>query len=103
MKEKLLHVSPTTLAEQTAVCEDVAKQMAQGAIEALDVDYAVAATGVAGPQGGTESIPVGTIWLCCSSRAAHITLCLTSDRGREANLNNAVAQALQLLINFIKG
>ena len=63
IKEKLLHVSHETLEAKTAVSEEVAIQMVQGACEALNVDYAIAATGIAGPGGGTPEIPVGTIWL----------------------------------------
>ncbi len=102
VKEKLLGVSHEVLVEQTAVCEEVAIEMSRGARRTLGADYAVSITGVAGPAGGTEAIPVGTIWLCCSSERAQITHKLTEDKGREENLDNAVNQALRLLIDFIK-
>ena len=63
VKELLLNVSHDVIDEQTAVCEEVAKQMALGVIEALDVNFAIASTGIAGPGGGSLTIPVGTIWL----------------------------------------
>lgn len=105
VKESLLGVSRRTLDCQTAVSEDVARQMARGAMQRLGADYAVAVTGCAGPGGGTKEIPVGTIWLCCSGRdpggGVEKTLCLREDLGREANLRAAVVQALELLIEAI--
>ncbi len=102
IKEKLLEVSPKTLEEQTAVCEDVARQMAVGARKALSTDYAISVTGIAGPGGGTKEIPVGTIWLACASEEQVFTLKLTNDNGRENNLENAVFEALRLIIQALK-
>ena len=61
VKENILKVSHEVLEEQTAVCEEVAREMVLGAIDALKVDFAISATGVAGPTGGTAEIPVGTM------------------------------------------
>lgn len=101
IKERLLHVSHQTLVEQTAVCEEVARQMVVGACETLHVDYAVALTGLAGPGGGTPDIPVGTIWIGYGSKDHVNTLCLTGDNGRENNLDRAKSTALQLLTDYI--
>ena len=60
VKERLLHVDHQLLEEKTAVCEEVAIAMVKGACETLQVDYAISATGIAGPGGGTKEIPVGT-------------------------------------------
>ncbi len=103
VKERLLGVSALTLAEQTAVCEDVARQMATGARKALATDYAVAVTGCAGPGGGTEAIPVGTIWLAATSEKLCITKKLSTDRGRELNLVNAVDEAIALVTLLVLG
>lgn len=100
VKENVLGVSHETLEEQTAVCEDVARQMVEGAIRTLGVDFAVAATGVAGPGGGTPAIPVGTIWLACGSKDEIRTLKLDEDFGRDINLAIATNRALRLLLNF---
>lgn len=102
IKEKVLGVSAITLAEQTAVCEDVAKQMASGAMKILNTDYAVSITGCAGPDGGTKEIPVGTIWICVCDKQSTQTLKLTGDNGRKKNLDNAANQALKLLVEFLK-
>lgn len=63
IKERLLKVDHQLLEEKTAVCEEVARQMVQGAMDLLNVDFAIASTGIAGPGGGTKDTPVGTIWL----------------------------------------
>ncbi len=102
IKEKLLHVDCQVLEEQTAVCEDVAKAMVTGAIEAMDVDFAVSATGVAGPGGGTAESPVGTIWIAVGNKDEIKTILLTEDFGRDINLAIATNKALSLLLEFVK-
>jgi nicotinamide-nucleotide amidase len=63
LKTSLLGVPPELIAAEGAVSESVARVMAAGALTRLSVDAAVAVTGIAGPGGGTEAKPVGTIWL----------------------------------------
>ncbi|MBQ7420718.1 MAG: CinA family protein [Prevotella sp.] len=101
IKEKLLSVNPQTLEEQTAVCEDVARQMVQGAIKTLNVDYAISVTGIAGPGGGTAEIPVGTIWIACGSKDDIVTMKLTEDYGRDINLAIAANKALRLFLDYL--
>lgn len=101
IKEKLLGVSHEVLEAQTAVCEEVAKEMVIGACNTLNVDYAISATGVAGPTGGTPEIPVGTIWLGYGSKDDVRTFQLTEDFGRDINLAIATNKALHLLIDYI--
>jgi nicotinamide-nucleotide amidase len=102
IKEKLLHVSHEVLETQTAVCEEVAKEMVIGACEALNCDYAVSATGVAGPTGGTPEIPVGTIWLGYGSKDDVRAFKLTEDNGRDINLAVATNKVLKLFLEYIK-
>lgn len=102
IKEKLLGVDATLLAEKTAVCEDVAIAMVKGAIRTLNVDYAISVTGFAGPSGGTPEIPVGTIWLACGDSDNVVTMKLEEDNGRDLNLANATHKALQLFLQFLK-
>lgn len=102
IKENLLHVDAQVLNEQTAVCEEVARQMAQGALELLNVDFAISATGIAGPGGGTKEIPVGTIWLGYGTRDDIRTFKLTEDFGRDINIAIATNKAMRLLLDFLK-
>ena len=101
VKERLLHVDHQLLEEKTAVCEEVAIAMVKGACETLQVDYAIAATGIAGPGGGTKEIPVGTIWLAFGSKDDVRTIKLEEDEGRDINLSIATFRALQGFYDFI--
>ena len=101
IKENLLFVDHQTLEEKTAVCEDVAQQMVKGACKALNVDFAISATGIAGPGGGTKEIPVGTIWLACGSPDQIVTFKLEGDEGRDKNLERATNKSLQMFHEFL--
>jgi nicotinamide-nucleotide amidase len=61
-KASLLDVDPDTLARHGAVSEAVVEEMARGVLRLSDADMAVAVSGIAGPEGGTEEKPVGTVW-----------------------------------------
>jgi len=63
IKHKLLNVPPGMMHKYGAVSREVACRMAKGAIEVLNVDMAVSVTGIAGPGGGSEDKPVGTVWM----------------------------------------
>ena len=63
VKVELLGVDPKTLEAHGAVSEPVAEQMAQGIAERTQADYGLSVTGIAGPEGGTEAKPVGTVWI----------------------------------------
>lgn len=76
--------------------------MVTGACDALNVDYAISATGIAGPGGGTKDIPVGTIWLGFGSKDDVESYLLTEDNGRDINLAKATNQALKLFLDYIK-
>ena len=102
IKESLLGVDPEVLAEQTAVCEEVARQMVKGACRSLNTDYAISATGLAGPTGGSKNIPVGTIWLACGTPERQVTMKVEEDHGRDINLAIATNHAMQLFLDFLK-
>ncbi|MDJ0879510.1 MAG: CinA family nicotinamide mononucleotide deamidase-related protein [Halieaceae bacterium] len=63
IKSSVLGVSEATLETEGAVSEAVVLEMVEGALRASSSDYAVAVSGIAGPDGGTEDKPVGTVWL----------------------------------------
>ena len=102
VKENLLGVSHELLEMKTAVCEEVAIQMVKGACRTLNTDYAISATGIAGPSGGTKDIPVGTIWLACGNADRVITLKVEEDHGRDINLAIATNKAMQLFLDYLK-
>ncbi len=102
IKEALLGVDHDLLEEKTAVCEEVAIEMVKGACRALNTDYALSATGIAGPSGGTKDIPVGTIWLACGNASRVATLKVQEDHGRDINLAIATNKAMQLFLDYLK-
>ena len=102
VKQSLLGVSAEVLAEKTAVCEEVVRQMVAGACKTLNTDYAISATGIAGPGGGTKENPVGTIWLACGTPDRQVTLLVHEDHGRDINLAIATNKAMQLFLDFLK-
>lgn len=62
-KETMLGVRPASLNAHGAVSEAVVSEMAEGVLNLSAADYAVAVSGIAGPDGGTVEKPVGTVWI----------------------------------------
>lgn len=102
VKERILGVPHEILEEYTAVSEDVARQMVLGTINTIDVDFAIASTGYAGPGGGTKDNPVGTIWLAYGNKEEVRTFKLAEDFGRDINLAIATNKAIRLMLDFLK-
>lgn len=96
-KEKLLGVSHDTLESYGAVSEETAAEMANGAAKAACADIALAATGVAGPDGGSKEKPVGLVYIGCYVKGeVTVKKCLFKGN-REANRKATVDEALNLL------
>lgn len=76
IKQRVLGVSEQSLAAEGAVSETVVRQMALGAMANTGADYAIAVSGIAGPDGGSKDKPVGTVWLAWGSPEAIQTRCL---------------------------
>lgn len=98
-KESLLGVNPATLVEYGAVSEPVVREMAEGALSLSGADFAVAVSGIAGPDGGSDEKPVGTVWFAWSRRHNRDIETEAAmrrfDGDREAVRANTVAAALQ--------
>jgi nicotinamide-nucleotide amidase len=97
-KTEMLGVDAALIAAHGAVSAEVARAMADGALAHSHADVAVAVTGVAGPGGGSQDKPVGTVWLALArkGRAAQAEL-LRLQGDRSAVRIKTVAQALQQL------
>ena len=76
IKQSVLGVSEASLETEGAVSESVVRQMAQGALQRSGADYAIAVSGIAGPDGGSDDKPVGTVWLAWGNRDQLYTSCL---------------------------
>lgn len=92
-KVEALGVSPGELAEHGAVSEPVARQMAEGALRVSGADLAAAVTGIAGPDGGSEEKPVGTVFIAVASRAGETRVEKQFHRRDRAGFKLAVSQA----------
>ena len=97
-KTELLGVPAELIALHGAVSEAVARAMAEGALARSPADLALAVTGVAGPGGGTLSMPVGTVWLALAQRVVPTQTRLLQLHGSRAEVRaQTVAQALRAL------
>lgn len=98
VKEKLLGVDPAVLEETGAVCEEVALQMAKGARERLEADFALATTGNAGPSADPKNPNVGEIYVALACEKTSLCRKLTLRGSREENRTEACRAALELLL-----
>ncbi len=101
-KVRDLGVSERTLADHGAVSEATVKEMAAGALRVSGADIAVAISGIAGPDGGTPSKPVGTVWFGLASRQGAETAAVAEVQvfagDRELIRRRSVERALQLVL-----
>ncbi len=102
VKINQLGVSADVIAEKSAVCEEVARQMVEGVMRTLQTDFAISATGFAGPGGGAPGVSVGTIWLGYGCKDDVRTVKLSEDFGRDINLSIATKTALRHFCDFLK-
>ena len=102
VKVSLLHVSSETLEKYGAVSRETGMEMAAGAMNTLKTDCAIATSGIAGPGGGSLEKPVGTIWIAIAYKNEIVTVMQTGDNGRVKNVQNAIQNAMDLLIAILK-
>jgi len=102
VKENVLGVSHDDVVKYTVVSQQVAEQMAMGVKALLKTDYAVATTGVAGPGGGTEENPVGTVWIAVAGPAGLVSKRYNFGNSRENNIERAAITAFEMLRRTIK-
>lgn len=102
-KEDLLGVKAETLKEFGAVSEQTVTQMATGVCHLLKTDYAIATSGIMGPDGGSAEKPVGTVWMAVASKSGTVTaqkFHFRFDRSRNIELaaNTALLQLRKLML-----
>ncbi len=105
VKTALLGVQPETLAHYTAVSEQTAREMAEGARRLLHTDYAVATTGIAGPGGGTDEQPIGLVYIAIAgpgeTQVEKLQISVGPVTTRETIRNYAAKRALYHLWQMI--
>lgn len=97
VKIELLGISRLLIDRFGAVSEQVVIKMAEGGRKLLKTDFAVATSGIAGPDGGTESKPVGTIWISVTSKKRTTAEKLVFGSDRITNINRFSIAALNLV------
>ncbi|MBQ1191621.1 MAG: nicotinamide-nucleotide amidohydrolase family protein, partial [Bacteroidales bacterium] len=101
VKENLLGVQKKSLEEFGAVSEEVVRQMAEGARKLMKTDYAIATSGIAGPDGGSDEKPIGTVWIAVSEKekcvAKKFLFNTTRENFIERTSNQAILMCLEVL------
>lgn len=97
LKESLLGVNPKTLEQYGAVSGETVTEMVEGAVKHFRSDYAIAVTGIAGPDGGTEEKPVGTVWIGVSNGVKTQVKKFTFGNKRVQNIERSAISALSML------
>ena len=101
VKKRVLGVSAEDLEKYGAVSEPVACQMAQGVRQLTKADWAISTTGIAGPDGGSDEKPVGTVWIALAGPAGVQARKFLFSRTRERNIGRATHTALAWLTEEI--
>jgi nicotinamide-nucleotide amidase len=101
IKIRILGVKGETLERHGAVSREVVEEMAMRSIQLMDTDFAVATSGIAGPGGGSDEKPVGTVWIAIADRK-HVTSQLYSfGNDRERTIARTAQTALFMLRKLI--
>jgi nicotinamide-nucleotide amidase len=102
LKEHILGVKHDTLIQNGAVSEQTVKEMVEGALANFKSDYAIGVTGIAGPGGGTEDKPVGTVYIAAASANKTVIKKFTFGNKRLQNIERSAVAAFFMLITLLK-
>ena len=97
MKTKVLGVPAAVIEKCGVVSQEVVEHMATGVRDLMEADFGVATTGIAGPSGGTEETPVGTVWIGVASSSGVVSKCFNFGKDRENVINRATIAAYEML------
>lgn len=102
MKQALLGVNPKTLEQHGAVSEETVREMAVGAKTNFRTDYAIAVSGIAGPEGGTPEKPVGLVWIAVAGKDQVVARKHLFGQDRAINIERSSAAALWMLWQLLQ-
>ena len=97
-----LGVSKSVIKEKTEVCAEVVQQMAQGVRNKFSADFSVATSGFAGPTGGSELNPIGTVFIAISSKEKTISKRFVFLGDRESIVSQSVISGAEFLMEVLK-
>ncbi len=97
IKIEQLAVDAKDMEKYGAVSQEVVEQMAKGAREKLHTDYAIATSGIAGPDGGTEEKPVGTVWIAIAGKEGVKSKLFQFGEHRGRNIRRSALMAMNML------
>ena len=100
VKHDVLGVQQETIDNYGAVSEQTVAEMATGALRVLNSDYALAVSGVLGPDGGTERVPVGTVWMAVADKETVKTKVFRFHYNRQQNKEMAAKMGMLMLWKF---
>jgi nicotinamide-nucleotide amidase len=102
LKQHVLGVQNKTLIDFGAVSEETVVEMMKGALKNFHTDFAIAVTGIAGPDGGTPDKPVGTVWVAVGSVEKSVVKKFTFGSKRLQNIERSATGALSMLNTLLK-
>lgn len=102
VKEKVLGVRAGDLQQYGAVSEEVVKQMAEGVKKLLKTDYAIATSGIAGPSGGSDEKPVGTVWIAVAGERGCVAEKFLFNTTRDNFIERTSNQAILMLLHQMR-
>ncbi len=102
IKINILGIRAALIEKHTEVSAEVAEQMAKGVQSLFNTDFAIATTGYAGPSGGTNNNPVGTVFIALVSNKKVLVERLLLKGGRQSIVNQASARAISFLLTEVK-
>lgn len=102
VKEKVLGVRAGDLQQYGAVSEKVVKQMAEGVKRLLKTDYAIATSGIAGPSGGSDEKPVGTVWIAVAGEQGCVAEKFLFNTTRDNFIERTSNQAILMLLHQMR-
>ena len=101
LKAELFGVSPDTIEVHGVVSEEVARELADGARKVFNSDYAISITGIAGPSGATEHLPIGSIWIGVAGPESTHAKLFRFSTDRQRNITMASLSALNWLRRIV--
>lgn len=101
IKQSFLGVPADILKKHGAVSEETVRAMVRGTLEKFGSDIAIATSGIAGPGGGTEEKPVGTVWIACGNEERVVVKRLQLSKNRMLNIEYSTIWALNLIRRFL--